>query len=480
MTDTVFCRSCGEPLAADSRFCEHCGTEQVRGEGSKLVLPKPISDAREHVEAIAPGANEFFSQLATQLRTPTVATALVGGAMAAGLTFAIALVFGLVLSDKSMIGLVNNGKGLITAGFAQMIDFVQAGWGDGVGKLGPALFVVFPIASCAVAAASQARRTLGLAPPARLIGGAGVGLVFGLLMLVPALGAGGLGGGEQSLFEPNALEAVALGALWGVLGGLAGTYYVVRTALPPDYFARLLPAVVREVARTASAALRPLVLLLVLMLVAGTAVWTVETLLKSDLRQGNSTPVAVIDNTAYAVEHGIQWTELAGLAQFRVAGGAVAEGSSVEVPVPVGDASKLKVNSSGRYRLFGLSHAMPTYTFVPLVIFLLASALLLAFFAGASVAQARVPQTPWAAAAWGGLVGPIWALAMVILNGLFAKEFFGRADGGSVFGSFLLGGLIVGAVGGLVSVQAQRRQTPGVADVGVAGVGSEADRPGPS
>jgi hypothetical protein len=479
MTDTVFCRSCGEPLAADSRFCEHCGTEQVREEGSRLALPKPISDAREHVETIAPGAGELFSQLATQLRTPTVATALIGGAMAAGLMFAIALIFGLILSDRSMIGLVNHGKGLVTAGFAQMIDFVQAGWGDGVGKLGPALFVVFPIGSCAVAAASQARRTLGLAPPVRLISGAGVGLVFGLLMLVPALGAGGLGGG-QSLFEPDALGTVALGALWGVLGGLGGTYYVVRTALPPDYFARLLPAVVREVARTVGAALRPLVLLLVLMLVVGTAVWTVETLLKSDLRQGNSTPVAVIDNMAYAVEHGVQWTELAGLAQFRIPGGAAAEGSAVEVPVPVGDISKLKVNSSGQYRLFGLSHAMPTYTFAPLLIFLLASALLLAFFAGASVAQVRVPQTPWAAAAWGCLVGPIWALAMVIVNGLVAKEFFGRADGGSVFGSFLLGGLIVGAVGGLASVQAQRRQAPSAADAGVAGIGSEAGRSGPS
>ena len=145
MTDTLFCRSCGEPLSADSKFCEHCGTEQVRAEGPKLVLPKQIGEAREHVEAIAPGAGELFSQLATQLRTPTVATALVGGAMAAGLLFAIAVVFGLILSDRSMIGLVNHDKGLVTAGFAQMIDFVQAGWGEGVGKLGPALFVVLPI-----------------------------------------------------------------------------------------------------------------------------------------------------------------------------------------------------------------------------------------------------------------------------------------------------------------------------------------------
>ncbi len=478
MTDTVFCRSCGEPLAADSKFCEHCGTEQLREAGPKLALPKQLGDAREHVEAIAPGAGELFSQLSTQLRTPTVATALVGGAMAAGLTFAIALIFGLILSDHSLIGLVNEGKGVITAGFAQMVDFVQAGWGGGIGKVGPALFVVFPIASCAVAAASQARRTLGLAPPVRLVSGAAVGLVFGLLMLVPALGAGGLAG--ESLFEPDALAAVALGALWGVLGGTAGTYYVVRTALPPEYLSRALPGVAREALRTVGAALRPLALLLALMLVASTAVWGVETLLKSDLRHGDSTPVAVIDNAAYAIEHGVHWTALAGLAQFRLAGGEVAEGSQVELPVPVGDASKLKVNSSGQYRLFGLDRAMPAYTFVPFVILLLASALLLGIFAGASVAQTRSPQTPWAAAAWGCLVGPIWALAMVILNGLIAKNLFGRADGGSVFGSFLLSGLLVGALGGLLSMQAQRRQTPGAGDVGVAGAGSQTGSPGQS
>ncbi len=478
MTDTVFCRSCGEPLAADSKFCEHCGTEQLPAESPKLILPKQIGEAREHVETIAPGASELFSQLGAQLRTPTVATALAGGTMAAGLLFAIGLVFGLILSDQSMIGLVNQGKGVITAGFAQMIDFVQAGWGEGIGKVGPALFVVFPIASCAVAAASQARRTLGLAPPVRLVSGAAVGVVFGLLMLVPALGAGGLDG--QSLFEPDALAAVVLGALWGALGGTAGTYYVVRTALPPDYFARALPSVVREALGTARAALRPLVLLLALMIVAGTVVWGVETLLKSDLRNNNSTPVAVIDNVAYAVEHGVHWTELAGLAQFRVAGGAATEGSPIDLPVPVGNASKLKVNSSGQYRLFGLEHAMPAYTFVPLVIFLLGSALLLEIFAGASVAQTRAPQTPWAAAAWGCLVGPIWALAMVIVNGLVAKDFFGRADGGSVFGSFLLSGLIVGAVGGLLSVQAQRRQIPNAGGVGVAPTGSHTGPPGQS
>jgi zinc-ribbon domain len=466
MTDTVFCRHCGEPLAADSKFCEHCGTEQEPREEPKIVLPanivpRQINDARDRVEEIVPGAGELVSQLTTQLRAPVVATALISGMLAAAGMFAVALIFGLVLSDQSLIGLVDQGKGAITAAFAQMVNFLQVGYGEDVGKVGPFLFVVFPIGSCAIAAATQARRTLGLAPLVRLASGAGVGLVFGLLMLIPALGAGGLDGAQS--IEPDVLAAVVLGAVWGALGGLLGTYYVMRTALPSGFLVRLVPAQAREVARTAFLALRPLALLLVLTTTLGTVSWTVETLRESDLRQGSSTPVAVIDDVAYSVEHGVHWTELSGLAQFRIVG----EGAGVNgVPVPIGDVSKLKVDGTGRYRLFGFSHAMPTYTFVPLTIFLLASALLMAFGAGAAVAQARLPQTPWAAAAWGCLVGPIWALAMVILNALLARSFFGRADGASVFGSFLLGGLVVGAVGGLVSVQSQRRQTM-PADVGL-------------
>lgn len=463
MTDTVFCGSCGEPLVSDSKFCEHCGAAQEKRERTrKSVMPNLLGDtsALGRVDALAPGTADLASQIVAQLRTPTVAFALAGGALGAALTFGIAVLLALVLSDQSMLGLVDQGKGVITAGFAQMLNFLQVGYGNGVGKLGPALFLVFPIGACAIAAATQARRTLGLAAPVRLISGAGIGVVFGLLMLIPALAAGGLGGGGGTT-EPDALAAVLLGALWGGLGGMLGTYYIVRTALEPGFLAKITPAPLRTIACTAYLALRPLGLLLGLMIVVGTLTWSVETLLKADLRGNSSTPVAVIDHTAYAVEHGIHWTELAGIAQFQLTGD---EASSSGVPVPVGDVSKLKLDSAGRYRLFSFSHAIPAYTFVPLLVFLLGSALLLAFAAGAAVAEARVPVTPWAAAAWGCLVGPIWAVGMVLLNAIVAKSFFGRASGDSVFGIFLLVGLSVGALGGLVSVQSQRRRAEVGAD----------------
>jgi hypothetical protein len=46
---------------------------------------------------------------------------------------------------------------------------------------------------------------------------------------------------------------------------------------------------------------------------------------------------------------------------------------------------------------------------------------------------------------------------------------FGRADGSSVFWSFLLGGLVVGSLGGLVGIQAQNRgQTKATLDTATA------------
>ncbi len=452
MADVAFCGSCGEPQVRDSKFCEHCGAErEVREAGSKPATPGELP-ALDRLETLAPGAGDLASQLASQLRTPAVTMALVGGTFAFVATCGIGLILALLLSDQSLLGTVDQGKGIVSSSFAQMLNFVQARYGNGVGKLGPALFVVFPVGACAVGAATQARRTLGLNPLARLLSGAGVGIVFGLLMLVPALGAGGLGGGPSTT-EPEALGSVLLAILFGVAGGLLGSYYNIRTALEPGYIAGLLPETARQATRIAYPALRPLGLLLALMTLAGTATWTAETLIKSDLREGRSAPVATIDAAAYAIEHGVHWTELAGLAQFQLAGA-----SASGVPVPIGDISKIKANPSGAYRLFGFSHAMPIYTFAPLLIFMLASMLLLALSAGFSVAQSQQPRSAWAAAAWGCLVGPIWAIALVIVNALVATFIFGRADGSSVFGSFLLGGLVIGALGGVISLQAQRRR----------------------
>ena len=461
MADTVFCKACGEPLPADSRFCEHCGVEQDLTAKPATPWIDASAPARERAETLAPAATQLASQFFAQLQTPILATALIAGMLATLGTFAIGLGLSLVLSDQSILGLVDNGKGVISAGFAQMLNFLQAGYGNGVGRIGPALFVVFPIGACAIAAATQARRTLGLPPLTRLLAGAGTGLVFGFLMLIPALGAGSLAGAGST--DPNVLQAILLGVLWGAIGGSLGTWYILRTGLPAGFLAGKTPAPVREAASTVYVALRPLALLLALSALVGTVAWSAETLSKPGLREGKSAPVATIDAAAYAVEHGVHWAELGGLAQFELVG---ASASPVGLPVPITDVAKVKANSSGDYRLFGLSHAMPAYTFIPLVVLLLGITLLLALSAGFAVAQQRQAETPAAAAACGCLVGPIWALTMTILNALIAKDIFGRANGASVLGTFLLIGFVAGAAGGLLSTQSQRRRAGAGAGAG--------------
>jgi hypothetical protein len=458
MADTIFCHACGEPIPGDSNYCEYCGIGLERVVSTR----KPVVSAMR-VQVPTSATAELASQLSVQLRTPTVTLALVAGALAAAVMFVIGVALNLALPDHTLVGAVGEGKGVISGGFAQMVNFLQAGYGDGVGRVGPALFIVFPIGTCAFAAATQARRTLGLTPSSRLLSGVGVGVVFGLLMLIPALGAGSLGGVPGGS-GPNALAAVVLGTLWGALGAVLGTYYIVRTTLMPGFIPALVPPTMRASITTAYLALRPLGLLLVIMTVASTAVWTVETLLETDLRGGSSTPVATLDNAVYAIEHGLDWTELAGLAQFESAGGTA---GAAETPVPIGDLTKLKVNGEGRYRLFGFTDALPAYTFIPLVVFLLGSALVLAFAAGGAAARSHLPATPWAAAAWGSLVGPAWALAMVLLGALFSKTLFGRADASSVFWSFLFGGLGVGALGGFVRTQGQHRRVSNEVDAQV-------------
>jgi hypothetical protein len=390
---------------------------------------------------LTPGSKEFVSQLGEQLRAPAVATALLGGAFAALLTFAVGVGLGVVFSDQSTLGIVDTGKGVVGAGFAQMLNFLQVSYDNGVGKLGPALFVIFPIGFCAFAAFVQARRTRTLTPLARLASGAGVGLVFGLLMLVPALAAGSLDGdGSASV---DAADAVLLGVLWGTVGGLLGTWLALRGQVKS--FGIHGPEWGGDALRTVGVALRPLALAFVLMAVAGTIAWSVEALRKPSVRFGMPAATAAADHAAFAVEHGVHWVELGGLARFSA--------RSFASPVPVGDPTRIKLGQDGAYRVFGLSKAMPAYTFALVLLWTVGFTLMLALSAGFGVARNRGASTPAQGAAWGALVGPTWAMAMLLANALVAGDLFGRAVVGSVFGAFLLGGALVGAAGGALGAR---------------------------
>jgi hypothetical protein len=154
-------------------------------------------------------------------------------------------------------------------------------------------------------------------------------------------------------------------------------------------------------------------------------------------------------------------TELGALVQFRQIGDG---GGPESYPIPV-YTSNVKTNRTGEYRLFGFSEAVPAYEFIPLLIWLIGVPLLLALNAGFAIARLRAATARLVSLAWGALVGPIWAVAMVLINALIAKDIFGRANGDSAFAVFLIGGLVVGAVGGLLVIQSPKRQATGASSL---------------
>ena len=103
------------------------------------------------------------------------------------------------------------------------------------------------------------------------------------------------------------------------------------------------------------------------------------------------------------------------------------------------------------YRLFDYRHGTPAIVFVLLLVVLVALPLATALYAGFLVARERAAPTPKLGAAWGALVGPVWAIALSLANSLLQDTLFGYAQGESVFGIALVIGALVGALGGFLA-----------------------------
>jgi hypothetical protein len=108
-------------------------------------------------------------------------------------------------------------------------------------------------------------------------------------------------------------------------------------------------------------------------------------------------------------------------------------------------------------RLFDYGDAIPTGLFVLALLVFVAIPVLFALYAGFCAARAVAVATPMQAAAAGALTGPVWALALVILNGVANKTrgfaLWGLGDGASTFAFALLIGATLGAVGGLLALK---------------------------
>jgi hypothetical protein len=491
-TETRFCANCGERISVRSRFCPSCGARQEDFlvsdpdvEGEPVAVPEPpaaeelqaeaeaepepeagapeeplvaepaarapvprTEPLRERIGRVDPQAGELSELLVGQLAVPGVVAAGLAALAAAGAVLVAGLIIALATPDASIIGLVGRGGGVVSEAFRQAVSTLLAPVVDtgplssASGRVAPMIFVAIPIGAVALATRWQLHRTEGARPGARIAWAAVVGLPFGLLMLAFAV----LGGSSDAAnVSPSAGSAFGLGLLWGVVGGALGA----ATAVPLEGAAegRKAPPLVSRVLTAATATLRPLGALLIACSALGLVGWIVQVGADVDeVRSGRSTATALVEESLFIGEHGVHLAALASGARFTAdANGALG------LPFPVDQASEVPGRDGG-LRVFSYTDAMPAYVFLPALVLLFALLILAALYAGFAAARAVNAPTPGLSAAWGAVTGPAWAIAMSILVSLTGGLFHGDADGGSVFGLFLLLGAVLGAGGGVLAV----------------------------
>ncbi|MGN6588376.1 MAG: zinc ribbon domain-containing protein [Solirubrobacterales bacterium] len=513
MAQVAYCGRCGEEISATAKFCKHCGADQgqfeaeapttaipqapvqpppppepVREEPTEAIVQEPAEPVREEpvepapvpagvatesaprasstaagvretAERLAPGSDELLGQLGGYLRTPGVALAGLSALIGFGVCLAAGLLLALVLPSGSFLATAA-GSGIFKETMAQATSFLQVNMRvpefHTTVRTVPVLFVLIPVLGVAGGVVALSDRTDGMPARERMLWAAAAGIPFAFLMLVLAVS---VGSAQFDLFDTH-LEfspgsVFLLGLLWGCLGGALGMLYVLARSGEAGT-GTLSPRAARAVQVT-WVTLRPLFIALLLVAALGTAIWVVQVMREDSYREfpPRSEGVAVVEQFAYAGDHGIDILPLGAGASERLAG-------SPAIPIATDQISDLPsepaADSASSYNLFDFSDTMPAWLFVPMLLVLIAIPALLALYAGFALVRLLGEPRRERAAAWGALVGPVWAVAMVLLEVLARKNVVGNPIGDSTFVAFLLGGAVLGALGGLLASQGVARE----------------------
>ena len=398
---------------------------------------------------------ELVGQLGQLGQTPAVVAAAVIGAG----TFPVVFVVGFVLAalpDDSLIGFLGADAGYVEEAFRQMVQLVLAGFQNdalfevfrSTSRVAPGLFALVPTLTALYLARAQLTRLQGSSLGLRLGVAAGGAFIFALLMIIPALLTGDI--------NADVGQAFGYGLLWGLIGAGTGTLL----AAPPEGAADRVPARGRSFATAALTALKPLGLALLVTTALGTAIWIVEVASDSSSRGSRSLPIALVDTALYAVDHGVHTFELGTLAALER---RALQPQVLSLPLPADHPEKIVGTTSDPFRLFAYRDGASAIVFLLMLIVLIGIPLVAALYAGFVVARERAPGSPLLGAAWGALVGPVWAIALAILNALLQDTLFGHAQGESVFGIVLVFGALIGALGGFLAIRADATPAPAAA-----------------
>lgn len=438
------------------------GEQPPRPQAATPHTPPPYPPRPESATAPRSDAEELARKLSAQLRRPALVVALLGGVAAAAAVLVAGFLVAVAFPDEeSLLGTLGVDVNPVTEAFRQAVGFLQVRFESvpfaGVdipslasagGRVTPLLGLIFPIGACALAGTAGASRMGSMAPWARLAVGASVAVPFALLMLVFALFAGDV--------EPSAGGTFLLALLWGGLGGVLGTGARLRgEAAGAGRIAARLPEPLRAVGRASAATLVPLALLLFVTGVLGTASWVTQSL--TEPASEGSRARTTVEVALFAGEHAVHFAELGAFVPFEA---STTEADRSVLPAPA--AEPARVAEGGQFRIFGYRDGLPTYVFVPGLILLIALSLVFPLYAGFRAAGAALRGgSPLLGAAWGALVGPVWALVMAVLDVLATKTIevealgqseslaiFGSSKAGAPFAIFLLLGTLLGALGG--------------------------------
>jgi hypothetical protein len=320
----------------------------------------------------------------------------------------------------------------------------------------PVLFVLIPVLGVAGGVVALSDRTVLMPARERMLWATAAGVPFAFLMLILAVS---VGSAPFDLFDTEMEFAPGsvflLGLLWGCLGGALGMLYVL--ARNGEDTSGVLPPRAARTMEAAWVTLRPLFIGLLAVAALGTVIWVVQVVREDGYRDfpPRSTGIAVVEQVAYAGDHGIDILPLGAGASERLAGWPaipIATDQFFDLP------SEPAADSASSYNLFDFSDTMPAFLFIPMLLLLIAIPALLALYAGFALVRLLGEPRRERAAAWGALVGPVWGVTMVLLEALARKDVVGNPVGDSTLVAFLLGGAALGALGGLLASQGVARE----------------------
>lgn len=458
----IACPSCGVPVKANVKFCGACGAaiqlaEAQPPDETRQLPAEPDAGPGPVGKASTSGTKESASEFAEVLKDYAALPGVRLAGFASLIGIGVVLIFGfliaILLPDSSGLSYGDDDslslfkEVMFQVAGTSLGGIELSGEGDSLGfHPTPILFFLVPVLGVALGVVQQLRSGVQLDRRSAIIAAASAGIPFAVVMSIAALLASD--GQEEFGINASVSSTFLLSLVAGGIGGLAGALFVQREDDPSSVW----PKQAKPYASLAWALLKPLGILLIAVSLFGAVIWSIQSIRDvAEVRGERSMVTSVVDSVAFSGDLGIRNVGLGTLSTFELSG--FNESTGVPIPVDPTGEKITELTDEGKFNLLDYKNVLNAWAFVPILIVLILLPLILALYSGFLIGRERKDSDPKLGAAWGALVGPVWAVALVVLNALSVDLAFGHLIGDSFFVMVLIGGAILGAVGGLLGNQ---------------------------